>query len=645
MKQFYCLCLTVLACLAGSKVKAAPGDTINVQSHTSTQLSNYGTYDSPAAFPTTNTTYRKINMTFTLGKYPCPAGSQYCGDWDYTVQVFVITPTDTMEIGRLITPYAGISQFPMSWKHRYVMDVTDYATILKNNATIRIKYSGYSGGFTANVKFDFIEGTPPRNVVAIKRAWNGYFAYGNPSQPIESYLNNRAFQMPANAQAAALKIFLTGHGGNTSDNCAEFCQKYYQVKLNNGLISQRNIWRDNCGSNNLYPQTGTWLYDRANWCPGDIVTPYLHNLNGLTANSNFNLDVDFQPYVNNNTQAGWEFEGQIVYYGAYNNTADASLEKIISPSNHEANFRDNQVCQEPKIDIKNTGSSQISSVDFEYGLQNGTMHTYQWQGSLTAGETAEIALPTVPEIQTVTTANVKFVTRITNVNGAADAFTQNNSLTSTFTPLPVWPNNLVLTFNTNRASNFGYNETTWKIMDAYGNVVKERINNPNQSQILDTVLLPRGCYRLEMNDAGCDGISWWAYQFYQPNPGTGSFSVREKGRPAPLQMRGYFNGDFGCSFSQTFYVATALGTSKEKAPFGLNAYPNPANDLLQVNITGAAKTNGIIKLTNALGQEVFVGELESGNIRIPVKNIASGIYSLSFRSGTHLVQKQVIISH
>ena len=645
MKHFYRICLCIVVFLTGSQLKAAPGDTTKVQSHTSTQLANYGTYDSPAAFPSGTTSYRKINMTFTLGKYSCPAGSQYCGDWDYTVQVYVITPTDTMEIGRLITPYAGTSQFPMTWKHRYIFDVTDYATILKNNATIRIKYSGYSGGFTANVKFDFIEGTPPRNVIAVKRAWHGYFAYGNPSQPIEAQLNNRSFQMPANAQAAALKIFLTGHGGNTTDNCAEFCQKYYQVKLNNSLISQRTIWRDNCGSNNLYPQTGTWVFDRANWCPGDKVTPYVHNLNGLSAGSSYNLDVDFQPYVNNNTQAGWEFEGQVVYYGAVNNASDASLEKIISPSNHEANFRDNQVCQEPKIEIKNNGSSPLTSVDFEYGLQNGTMNTYQWQGSLNAGEAKVVALPTVPEIQNVTGSNVKFVARIVNVNGAPDAFPQNNSLTSTFTPLPVWPNNLVFTFNTNRSSYMGYNETSWKITDAYGNIVKQRINNPSQATLLDTVLLPRGCYRLEMTDEGCDGISWWFYQYYQPNPGTGSFIVREKGKPAQLPMRGYSGGDFGCSFSQTFYVATALGTSKEKSPFSLNAFPNPANDLLQVSIPGASKTTGKVQLINALGQEVFNGDVQDGKIQIPVKNMASGVYSLTFRSAGHVVQKQVVISH
>ena len=132
--------------LLATMAMAAPGDTTMVRSHMGTQLANFGNYDAPAVFPNTNTAYRNINMTFTLGKYQCPGNPQYCGDWDYTVQVFLQTPTDTFEIGRLITPYAGISRFPFTWQHRYNFDVTDYAQYLKGNANIRVHYSGYSGG-------------------------------------------------------------------------------------------------------------------------------------------------------------------------------------------------------------------------------------------------------------------------------------------------------------------------------------------------------------------------------------------------------------------------------------------------------------------------------------------------------------------
>src|SRR5690606_20640761 len=273
--------------------------------------------DAPAVFPNTSTTYRDITMTFTLGKYQCPGNPQYCGDWDYTAQIFLLTPTDTFQIGRLITPYANVQRFPWNWKHSYNFDVTDFAQYLKDSTSIRIHYSGYSGGFTADVKFTFIEGTPPRNVVKIDRLWHGQFGYGNPAS-IEAQMNARALTMPAGAQTAVLKFNVTGHGANSIDNCSEFCSKYYRVNLNNTLIAQKDIWRDNCGLNNLYPQTGTWVYDRANWCPGDVVQSNFHPLNGLTAASNYTIDVDFQAYNVANSQASYIVEGQVIYYGGYN---------------------------------------------------------------------------------------------------------------------------------------------------------------------------------------------------------------------------------------------------------------------------------------------------------------------------------------
>src|SRR5690606_24951043 len=124
-------------------------------------------------------------MVFTLGKYICPPNEQYCSDWDYTVQTKLMTPGgDTVELGRLITPYANSMRMTANWKGVYQFDVTDFYPLLQNSNTVRVHYSGYSGGFTADVKFAFIEGTPERNVVGIKPLWKGGFNYGHGSTPI-----------------------------------------------------------------------------------------------------------------------------------------------------------------------------------------------------------------------------------------------------------------------------------------------------------------------------------------------------------------------------------------------------------------------------------------------------------------------------
>src|ERR1700752_2563380 len=147
------LILAVALCLSFN-LFSNPGDTTWVQAN-NVNMEWYGNLDTLVHFPNGSTTYRKILMLFTLGEHPCPSGTTYCHQWDYTVLNYVLTPTDTIELSRFITPYAnsGVPRFPSTWKQHYWYDVTDFAPVLKDSAVIRILYSGYSGGFTGNIKF------------------------------------------------------------------------------------------------------------------------------------------------------------------------------------------------------------------------------------------------------------------------------------------------------------------------------------------------------------------------------------------------------------------------------------------------------------------------------------------------------------
>ena len=59
----------------------------------------------------------------------------------------------------------------------------------------------------------------------------------------------------------------------------------------------QEIWRDDCGENPLYPQGGTWIYDRANWCPGDKATTREHELTSFIESGQENL-IDFVKFKN-----------------------------------------------------------------------------------------------------------------------------------------------------------------------------------------------------------------------------------------------------------------------------------------------------------------------------------------------------------
>ncbi len=138
-----------------------------------------------------------------------------------------------------------------------------------------------------------IEGTPPRDVLSIQNLWNGGFNYGQASDPIENHLQPITVHLPETAVNSRWKSRITGHGMDTPKNCAEFCAKTHYFKVNNVQQYAKLVWRNNCDLNPVYPQGGTWIYDRANWCPGAEVWTYDWELTPfLTPGSDATLDHD-----------------------------------------------------------------------------------------------------------------------------------------------------------------------------------------------------------------------------------------------------------------------------------------------------------------------------------------------------------------
>lgn len=554
--------LLIIICSITAKVLANPGDTTWVQAQNDVHLDYYNDFDASVVFPSGSVPYRKIIMVFTLGKYQCPAGTQYCGDWDYTVQNFLMTPTDTFELSRLITPYAN-SSYPRTswnWKQRYYFDVTDYYPVLKNAATIRLSYHNYSGGFTGNIKFAFIEGTPPRNVTGIKRLWYGAFPFGNASNPIENYLPATNATVPANTQQAEMNFTVTGHG---SDNigCSEFCSKYYQVYANGNLTETKTVWKDNCGSNNLYPQSGTWVYNRAGWCPGEQVNANVHKLGVVTAGSNLNVDVNFQTY-NGNGAASYIIESALFFYGGWNQTLDASVENIIAPNDYEGNFRANPICGNPVVIIKNTGATTINSVALQYGVVGQTLQTYTVQGmALAASKDTTISLPNLSALTSLKAGTVNnFVVTLQQVNGNTDGYALNNSMQSSFVAAPEFPAQIAVIIKSNNYAT----QTKWKIEDLNGTLIKQRSPTAAQTIYTDSVELPDGCYRLVVTDANCDGLYWWANSaagkgYLYATKRDGSIIPFTNGLPAyPATL----STDFGCGFTQYFRVTNTLAADQ-----------------------------------------------------------------------------------
>src|SRR5690606_6599610 len=154
---------------------------------------------------------------------------------------------------------------------------------------------------------------------------------------IENYLTakSHSYSNTPSVYRVFVKNTVSGHGADNS-NCSEFCNKYYQLKIDNSQVSQKQLWRGDCGYNDVYSQTGTWIYNRSNWCPGNVVDPIYHDITYWTlAETNFSVNIDMQPYSSSNPSGGYFFHTQLITYGIENHTKDVSLEDIISPSKNE----------------------------------------------------------------------------------------------------------------------------------------------------------------------------------------------------------------------------------------------------------------------------------------------------------------------
>ena len=664
-RQLYLTCFALLSVFAA---KASPGDTTWVQAN-NVQMDYYNNFDSSITLPNTTKTYRKIYMIFTLGKYVCPNSPQYCGDWDYTVQTYFMSKhsADTLELGRFMTPYAhtGYYRFTATWTNRYIFDITDYYPALHDTGTVRIHYSGYSGGFTGNVKFAFIEGTPERNVLKVDRIWHGDFNYGHGSVPINTALGTFSKSVPSGTQSAEMKFNITGHGGD--DNaCAEFCPNTYTVSLNGSQLVQKNFFRTNCDNNELYAQTGTWVYSRANWCPGALVNTISHTLTGVGSAANYTLGLSFPAYTSttnnpNTFAASYTLDGAIISYGAINKPVDLSLEDIVSPTNAEYHFRENPNAGTPIITVRNSGAATITSIKFQYGVVGRTPQTYTWSGSIAPLQTMDIKLQELADLRR-SAGTYQFDVKTLLVNGAADADATNNELMSTFTAAPVLANGIIVQMVANEEgldANAAVSQTSWRIEDMNGTVIKRKNDCPVSTTCTDTVILPVGAgYRLIVSDSAYLG-------FYDITQGTvvgveqgdglagfsntnGAMRLYRLDNHAAITIPGYYSANFGRGFVMDFYTGfPAAVNTIENAAMVLKAFPNPASNNLTIVIDGVDDASGTIKMVDVMGRNALEMDYSSGIMKADIHAVANGIYELIYSNKANaniLLQKRIVIA-
>lgn len=531
------------------------------------------------------------------------------------------------ELARYITPYGNGLSLGTGWT--WTFDVSDYRTLLADS----VHLAAGNWQELLDMKFIMIKGTPPRDVIDIQNIYTGAFDYGHTNNPIENHLIPKTATIPANAVTARWKSRVTGHGMDTPSNCAEFCPKYHYYKVNGTQQFSQLVWRDNCDVNPLYPQGGTWVYDRANWCPGAEVWTYDFELTPfITPGNAVTLDHDVQAYTNNGEWSYYQIEDQVVSYGAPNFTLDAAIEDILSPSKDQMWLRYNPICDNPVIRIKNTGSADLTSLTITYGLNGATPSVYNWTGNLKFMESAEVKLGDMNWVGNATA----FTVTVSNPNGAADQYAPNNSKTTNYVYPPAMPSTFVIEFKSNNYP--GENQYTLK--NSAGNIVHQRNNLTANTIYKDTLTLPDGCYEFELTDSGEDGLSWWA------NSAQGSGYVRFKKSTSNVIIKNFGN-DFGGKIFQQFTTGMMVGVDEYilTNEATLNVYPNPSNGHVYVDVNLLEKQNGKIEIIDLLGKLILTHEfkdLSAESLETDLSYLKAGIYFVRLKTDNDFISKKWI---
>ncbi len=619
-------------------------DTTFVQAHNYVDLDWNGNYDAWGYFPDGTTSYRKVLM-----HYDMRCSSSGCSGWDYTTKIIILQENGIDEFGdpifinaqtlaNVVTPYgtymqgSGSEGFSPNWVQRYTYDVTDFAHLLVDSVKMRAFYGGWSTGFNVTLNFEFIEGTPPRNVLNVQNLWSGSNSYSSMTE----LLSDTSIFIPQEAKNSAMRVTISGHGqdGEFTDGVN------YYLKLDNNNLYTQEIWRDDCGEVALYPQGGTWIYDRANWCPGDKATTRKHELTSyLTTGQDNLLDFDIYKASWNPAEASYIYDVQLITYEEPNFSLDAVMEDIIAPSTKQEHFRFNPSCSNPIVKIKNQGSQTLTSVEIVYGFEGYNQNTYSWSGNLEIGETEEVELPPINWYSWE--EQVPFYARVESPNSSIDEYNVNDQLYSDYEFVEEYPSTFAMWFKTNNVPN----ESSYELRDNDGNLLFSRSGMSANTIYKDTFELDPGCYKFQILDTGGnqytneDGLSWWAN-----NDGSGY--ARLKNLPGGFFK--YYEDDFGTELTDYFRVgdySVGLTDNVFLEPF-IDIYPNPTNNILFIELEFIDQSDVSVLFTDLNGKiinKLDYYNFKNGSISLNIESLNSGIYNCFVLTQNNVFNEKVIV--
>src|SRR5690554_2976858 len=268
----------------------------------------------------------------------------------------------------------------------------------------------------------------------------------------------------------------------------------------------------------------------------------------------------------------------------------------------------------PVISVENTGSEDITSIDFEYSVNGETTNTYTWTGNLEPLKRVQIQLPQSTEF-TLTDTNTLAV----NIVSSGDENSNDNGFELTFAKTSIEVSTL-LTLNLN-TDNWGY-EASWNVKDSNGNTVQSGQNyGSNQTYTIQIALPNNGCYQFNLFDAYGDG--------------GGAVSLVDNQKSSVFSSP---SGNYGSGTSIYFSADSALSASEFDLLNDIKLYPNPSTG--EFFLSSNQQTVSIA-VFDTLGKEIY----SQNNVgqSIDLSNLPKGIYFAKITNENNSSKTQKLI--
>ncbi|MBI9035263.1 MAG: T9SS type A sorting domain-containing protein [Bacteroidales bacterium] len=300
-----------------------------------------------------------------------------------------------------------------------------------------------------------------------------------------------------------------------------------------------------------------------------------------------------------------------------------NLTKIINP---ESSTCGNVV--NPRILLKNSGSSDISSIKFEYSI-NEEVHTYLWEGLLRSDRGIEIDLP---ETSFTPVPNSEIQVNIIEVNGETEFDTESSSLSKGFsTPYYIDCSTLYIEARTDGY----YGSYSFKIFNSQQEVVYSRDSYPAAWYTdTDTVHLDmEECYSFVMYDSYGDGMC---------PQGGGADDGYYKLKDANEEI--FAEGcDIGFEEHVLFYMEDPnTGIEKLKAEDSFRIYPNPSSGFIYIE----SDNNDIRQLDLISLSGLVLKTINPSDTKLQsfdVSDIQKGIYLLRIQDDENTILKKIVL--